>query len=82
MTESDAKNALRAWVLERGNPPAEGFTDASPLVREGIINSLDVLELLTHIEALRGGPVDRGALSGAEFESVDAMAAAFFGAGS
>ncbi len=82
MTPTEAKEDLRAWILKRGNlEPGAALGDKDALVGGGVINSLDVMELLDHIEALKGAPVDRMALTGAEFETLDAMAAAFFGAG-
>jgi acyl carrier protein len=76
--EAKARQALRAWVVHRGNVSDELLKDDSVLVSEGFINSLDVLDLIDTLETLRGRPVDTLALKGEEFRSIDSLIDSFF----
>ena len=79
MTETDAKDALRAWIRER-NPdvPAGEPADDTPIIERRYLTSLQIADLLVYIEELRQAPVDPARLKPGVFASVDAIHAAFF----
>ena len=79
---SDARNAVREWMLQHSRKPIDGeLTDAMPLIEEGILSSVQVPDLILYIEELRGRPVEIGELKPGAFRSIDAIAAAFFSEG-
>ncbi len=79
MTEPEVRDALRRWVRER-NPdlPPDEPADATPLIEHRYLTSLQVADLLVHIEQLRQAPVDPAALRPGTFRSIDAIYGAFF----
>ena len=78
---SDVRGALRKWMKEHSRIAiGDGaLTDATPLIEEGILSSVQVPDLLLFIEDLRGRPVDVAELKPGSFRSIDAITAAFFG---
>lgn len=78
MNAQEARLALRDWIIQRGNVTDEELRDDSSLVSDGIINSLDIFELIAHMEHLRGRPLDLQNLNGDEFRSVDKLVGSFF----
>lgn len=79
MTEAEARSALRAWVAER-NPglAPDDLADDTRLIERRYLTSLQVAELLAHIEMLRQEPVDPAALRPGVFATIDAIYGAFF----
>ena len=76
----DVREVLRGWMLEHsrkaiGDAP---ITDATPLLEEGILSSVQVPDLLLYIEDLRGRPVELAELKPGSFRSIDALVSAFF----
>ena len=79
MTEPEVREALRRWVRDRNPDLAAGEPDdATPLIERRYLTSLQVADLLVHIERLRQAPVDPTALRPGAFRSIDAIWAAFF----
>ncbi len=78
-SERKVKHDLRAWLSARA---AESFcgtvSDDTPLIESGIINSLDVVELLLLIERLRGGIINVESLKPGAFSSLNAIIHNFF----
>ncbi|HXB97965.1 MAG TPA: acyl carrier protein [bacterium] len=74
----EARRALRSWVVRRGNTTEEELGDDSGLVADGLINSLDIFDLIAQLETLRGAALDMQALSGDEFRSINSLIKAFF----
>jgi acyl carrier protein len=81
MNESEIRRQLRDWILKRSkNPPKGAFTDATAILDEGILSSLDVVEFVLYIESLRGDEVDTDAIEPEAFTSIDTLYTTFFGA--
>ena len=79
MIEQEIRTELRKWVLERvGEKDKRDFDDSSPLLTEGLLSSLDVVEFILFIESLRGDEVDAEALQPEVFTSIDTVFGAFF----
>ncbi len=79
MTEPEVRDALRRWVRVRNPdlPPGEP-ADATPLIERRCLTSLQVADLLVHIEELRRAPIDPARLKPGTFRSIDAIWAAYF----
>ncbi|HEY3057073.1 MAG TPA: hypothetical protein VGK31_14195 [Thermoanaerobaculia bacterium] len=79
---SDARQALRQWMRDRSRKQLDGeISDATPLIEEGILSSIQVPDLILYIEELRGRPVDIVELKPGAFRSLDAIFNTFFGEG-
>ncbi len=79
--ETEVRDALRSWVHEHSAVPiGPDFTDATPLIASRFLTSLQVTDLLLHIEELRGEPLDVGQLRPGVFRDIDAIYATFFAA--
>ncbi len=80
--EEAARAAVRRWVLER-NPdlPADGLRDDTPLLRDRLVTSVQVLDLLLLVESLRDAPIDPVDLIAGSFADVDTIARTFLGVG-
>lgn len=75
---TNAKDRLRAWILEHGRPiDGVELTDDTPLLEKRILSSLQIADLLLFLEELRGAPVDLEGLTGAAFRDLGAMNRAF-----
>ena len=73
------RDALRDWV--RGKAKAEieiQITDETLLIGEGLITSVDVLELFMLIEELGGIEIDATELQPHMLESIDMICQTFF----
>jgi acyl carrier protein len=79
MTEAEIRTQLRTWIINRSKNKPESFADDVPVLEKGILTSLDIVELILHIERLRGGAeVELENLEPAAFRDVNSMYAAFF----
>lgn len=80
MDEPSIRRNLRRWILDHAkNPPIKGeLTDDTPVLEQGILSSLDVVEFVLYIESLRGDELDAEAIEPDSFRSVDTMWTAFF----
>jgi hypothetical protein len=79
--ETEVRHALRRWVHEHSAVPiAADFSDATPLIASRYLTSLQVTDLLLHIEELRGDPLDVGQLRPGVFRDIDSIYATFFAA--
>ena len=58
-----------------------GVRDDTPLLEQRIITSFQVLDLLLHLEHLRGAPIDREQLQPGSLRDVATIARVFLGAG-
>ncbi|MFM6309847.1 MAG: acyl carrier protein [Dolichospermum sp.] len=70
------KEKLREWIAEKGQREANSIKDESNLIKEGIISSLDSLELIMFIESL-GGKI--GKIRAGVFENINTIYNTFFG---
>jgi len=73
-----SRAVLRAWVLAR-NPelPAERLRDDTPLLRDRLVTSLQVLDLLLLVESLRDAPLDAADLTAGAFIDIDTIVRTF-----
>lgn len=82
VADQAARAAVRRWVLER-NPdlPADRLRDDTPLLRDRLVTSVQVLDLLLLVESLRDAPIDPADLTAGSFADVDTIARVFLGVG-
>ncbi|MCG8591477.1 MAG: hypothetical protein MJE66_19450 [Proteobacteria bacterium] len=79
MSESEIKESLRAWILERAQSgPDQKLQNDTPILDDGILSSLDVVELVLFVESLKGEDVDVDDIQPEALASIDALYAAFF----
>lgn len=79
MTESEIRTQLRTWIVNRARDKPDGFRDDMPILENGILTSLDVVELILFIENLRGGAeVSTEDLEPSAFRDVDSIYRSFF----
>ena len=79
MDEKRIRHELRAWILDRSGAPMERLSrDDMPILEEGLLSSLDVVEFILFIESLREAEVDIEAIEPDVFTSIDTLVEAFF----
>ncbi len=79
MNEVDLRNQLRAWIVERAALDGSfELEDEQQIIGEGLLSSLDVVELVLFIEHLRGEEIDLDLLRPESFESINALYKSFF----
>jgi acyl carrier protein len=78
MNETDVRKALRDWIYDRAKDKPARLDDTTAIIDDGILSSLDVVELVLFIENLRGTEVDVDALEPASFHDVDSIWKSFF----
>lgn len=79
MDEAAVRAELRGWILDRANAhDRKDFNDQSDVLEEGLLSSLDVVELILFIESLRGDEVDIDLLEPEAFTCVDSIFLSFF----
>lgn len=79
MQESEVRTKLRGWILKHAKtPPRAEFTDATPILADGILSSLDIVEFVLYIESLLGEDIDVDSIEQEAFTSVNALYTAFF----
>lgn len=79
MDEKAIREDLRLWILERsGAGPDQLTRDDQPILDDGLLSSLDVVEFILFIESLREEEVDIEAIEPEVFNSIDTLVEAFF----
>ncbi len=79
MDETSIRNSLRRWIVDHSKVPVKGeLTDDTPILEQGILSSLDIVEFVLYIESLRGDEVDTDAIEPEAFTSVDTLWSGFF----
>ena len=79
MDDKTLREELRIWIHDRsGAPPDQLSRDDQPILDEGLLSSLDVVEFILFIESLREEEVDIEAIEAEVFNSIDTLIAAFF----
>jgi acyl carrier protein len=77
--EAELRAKLRGWILKHAKtPPAAAFSDATLILEEGILSSLDIVEFVLYIESLRGDDIDVDDIDPQVFTSINTLYAAFF----
>jgi len=80
MDEPQIIEELRSWILERASAPADRLTsDEMPILDEGLLSSLDIVEFILFIESLRGEEVDIENIEPEVFTNLRTLYEAFFG---
>lgn len=79
-SETEVRSSLRKWIVEHAKKPANDLNDETKILEEGIVSSLDIVELVLFIESLRGEEVDTEDIDPEVFTSVSTLYAAFFNA--
>lgn len=72
----DPTPRLRAWIIAQlydGRPPAD-FADDTDLIADGVMDSLGIMQLLTHLETEHGVTVAVGDIVPERFQSVRVIA--------
>ncbi|MCB9885704.1 MAG: acyl carrier protein [Planctomycetes bacterium] len=79
MSETEHRRQLRDWIKNRSRQEGAGaITDDTAILEEGILSSLDIVELVLFIESLRGSDVDLESIDPEAFTSVNTIYTAFF----
>lgn len=78
MNEPDLRRQLRGWISSHAKTSAASMQDDTKLLEQGILSSLDIVELVLFIESLRGVEVDTEAIEPEVFTSIDTLYEAFF----
>ncbi len=79
LDESQIRKSLRRWIVEHSKAQLRGdLTDDTPILEQGILSSLDIVEFVLYIESLRGEEVDTDAIEPEAFTSVDTLWKGFF----
>ena len=79
--EEDPKiiGELRGWILERSGADEGRLTsNEMPILDEGLLSSLDIVEFILFIESLRGDEVDIENIEPEVFTNLRTLYEAFF----
>lgn len=76
--ETEVRRQLRQWIVQHAKKPANDLNDETKILEEGIVSSLDIVELVLYIENLRGNEVDTEDIDPEVFTSVNTLYEAFF----
>ena len=78
MDEERAKAELRSWILARAQTESgRELAYDTPVLDEGLLSSLDVVELILFIESLKGGEVDPDSIEPESLTDINTIYAAF-----
>ena len=67
--------ALKTWIIQHSSD-SKNRSQLSPednLINDGWINSLQIIELLSYIETLKGSPIDVSKLTHQNFKSIHSI---------
>ena len=79
MVEREIKGQLREWIAAaNGSMQPEEISDDLGVLAQGVLSSLQLLELVQFIEKLGGKRVTPGKLKAQNFESVTMIYRSFF----
>ena len=80
MAEGEIREELRGWILDRASAAEERLSsDELPILEEGLLSSLDIVEFILFIESLRGEEVDIESIEPEVFTNVNTLYEGFFG---
>lgn len=80
-SEEEIKTALKEWVLKKGRGTEKQSIDFStPLLEQGILSSLQLMDFILYIEKLKGAPLPTKNLLAATFSSINEIYRQFFDA--
>lgn len=73
-----AREAVRQWIAKHSRKEITGeLSEATLLIEDGILSSVQVPDLILFIEELRGRAVEIGELKPGAFRSIDAIVNTF-----
>ncbi len=79
MSESDAKKALRDWIISKSrHKDAAALTDETLVLEQRILNSVQIMDLILYLEELSQKPFDMEKLKPGVFSSVNKIYETFF----
>ena len=80
MEEAEVKLKLKDWIVDRSKiPVVEGqLKDDTPIIDDGYLSSLDIVEFILYIESLIGEELDLEELEPEMFTSTNTMYDTFF----
>ncbi|AKF07176.1 hypothetical protein [Sandaracinus amylolyticus] len=79
MDEATIRKNLKRWILDHSKVAVRGdLQDDTPILEQGILSSLDIVEFVLYIESLRGEEVDTDAIEPEVFTSVETLWKGFF----
>lgn len=79
MDEKTIRSSLKRWILDHTKAKLTGdLLDDTPILEQGILSSLDIVEFVLYIESLRGEEVDTDAIEPEVFTSVNTLWSGFF----
>lgn len=76
-TDEEPRVALRRWVASKADREPTPELDAARLFQDGVLNSLDFIELIVLIERLGQAPVDVDELTADDVATIDSIVAKF-----
>lgn len=79
MNKQDATQHLKEWVLTHARGERRSLLAEHLLMKEGYIDSLGMMSLITHVEQLLGHEIPDELMSFDNFESIQKIADIFFG---
>ena len=75
----DPRHELKSWILRNGHTAGlDEIEDATPLIEQGILSSLQIMDLILYLEELRGAPIRVEQLAPGSFCDVDTIVDCFF----
>ena len=78
MTDIEIRRKLREWIVGRAKDKPAEMKDDTPILENGILSSLDVVELILYVEQLKGEEVSVDALEPGSIRDVNAIYETFF----
>lgn len=79
MEEVEIISQLREWILDRSGASSDRLTDNEmPILDEGLLSSLDIVEFILFIESLREEEVDIENIEPEVFTNLRTLYDAFF----
>ncbi|MFT7074526.1 MAG: acyl carrier protein [Planctomycetota bacterium] len=82
MNEDSVRQQLRSWIAERAHlSSAKELEDDTQILEQGLISSLDVVELMLFIESILEEEIDADDIEPDVFQSIDRLYEHFFSQG-
>ncbi|MFQ5930811.1 MAG: hypothetical protein ACE5MM_00235 [Nitrospiraceae bacterium] len=80
--EAEIRRALREWVLKTSTKiTPDELTEETPIIEQGIISSLQVIDLILFLEQLSGRSIDVAQLKPGAFRNIDVIYRNYFHGG-
>lgn len=73
----NVKESLKNWILKK-SPLASAVCDDTQILKEKIISSVQIMDLILYIEHLSGSPVNVEKIQLGSFVSVNSICSTFF----